>query len=55
MLEGAVLRMQESGCTAVPVLEEDGTLVGMLTLENVGELATVQAALGSAAKSRRPA
>jgi len=55
MLEGAVLRMQESGCPALPVLEEDGTLVGMLTLENVGELATVQAALGSAARSRRAA
>ena len=52
MLEAAVTRMQENGCQAVPVLEEDGALVGMLTLENVGELATVQAALGSA-RARR--
>jgi Zn-dependent protease/CBS domain-containing protein len=54
MLEAAFLRMQESGCAALPVLEEDGALVGMLTLENVGELAMVQAALGSA-RSRQAA
>ena len=45
MLEAVFQRMQESGCQAVPVLEGDGTLVGLLTLENVGELAMVQAAL----------
>ena len=47
MLEGVFRRMQESGCPAVPVIEADGSLVGMVTLENVGELAMVQAALGS--------
>ena len=44
MLEAVFQRMQESGCQAVPVVE-GGTLVGLLTLENVGELAMVQAAL----------
>ncbi len=48
MLEGVFRRMQESGCPAVPVIEADGTLVGLVTLENVGELAMVQAALGGA-------
>jgi hypothetical protein len=37
--------MEESGCPAVPVVTEDGTVVGMLTLENVGELAMIHAAL----------
>jgi len=48
LLEGVFQRMQESGCPAVPVVGADGALVGMVTLENVGELAMVQAALGSA-------
>jgi Zn-dependent protease len=52
MLEGVFRRMQESGCPAVPVIEADGSLVGMVTLENVGELAMVQAALAGA--RRRP-
>ena len=47
LLESVFQRMQESQCPAMPVVEEDGSLVGMVTLENVGELAMVQAALGS--------
>jgi Zn-dependent protease/CBS domain-containing protein len=53
MLELVFQRMQESGCPAVPVVESDGTLVGMVTLENVGELAMVQAALGSRGRAAR--
>ena len=45
LLDRVFLRMQETGCPAMPVVEVDGTLVGMVTLENVGELAMVQAAL----------
>jgi hypothetical protein len=37
--------MEESGCPAVPVVGDDGEVVGMVTLENVGELAMVRAAL----------
>jgi hypothetical protein len=37
--------MQESGCPAVPVVEPGRGLVGMVTLENVGEFAMVQAAM----------
>jgi stage IV sporulation protein FB len=44
MLEGVFRRMQENGCPAVPVIDADGSLVGMVTLENVGELAMVQGA-----------
>ncbi|HEX7078555.1 MAG TPA: site-2 protease family protein [Candidatus Eisenbacteria bacterium] len=46
LLEGVFQRMQASGCPAVPVVGDDGAVVGMVTLENVGELAMVEAALG---------
>lgn len=52
LLDGVFRRMQETGCPAVPVVEVDGTLVGMVTLENVGELAMVQAALSRSRSSR---
>lgn len=45
LLEAVFLRMQERSCPAVPVVDRDGTVVGMVTLENVGELAMVHAAL----------
>ena len=51
MLGDVFRRMQESRCPAVPVLESDGSLVGMVTLENVGELAMVQAALDARARA----
>jgi Zn-dependent protease len=46
MLEDVFRKMQESGCPAVPVVEPGRGIVGMVTLENVGEFAMVQAALG---------
>ena len=49
MLEQVFQRMQESGCPAVPVIEAGRGIVGMLTLENVGEYAMVQTALHRAA------
>ncbi len=45
MLEEAYRKMQESGCAAVPVVEPGRGVVGMLTLENVGEYAMVENAL----------
>ncbi|HEY7726939.1 MAG TPA: site-2 protease family protein [Candidatus Eisenbacteria bacterium] len=45
MLDTVFRRMQEGGCPAIPVVGEDGAVVGMLTLENVGEYAMVQSAL----------
>ena len=45
LLEAVFGRMQENGCPAVPVVEPGRGIVGMVTLENVGEFAMVQAAL----------
>jgi predicted transcriptional regulator len=49
MLDGAVQRLQSSGCPALPVLR-GSELVGVLTLENVGEFLMIHAALD---KTRR--
>jgi len=46
--------MQESGCPAVPVFEPGRGLVGMVTLENVGEFAMVEAALHRAPRGDAP-
>jgi Zn-dependent protease/predicted transcriptional regulator len=43
-LDQVFQKMNEASCTTVPV-EEDGRLVGLLTLENVGELIMVSSAL----------
>jgi Zn-dependent protease/CBS domain-containing protein len=45
-LDEVFRQMNEASCTTVPV-EEDGRLVGLLTLENVGELIMVSSALQS--------
>jgi Zn-dependent protease len=45
MLDGVFQRMREAGCPAIPVVEAGGSIVGMLTLENVGEFAMVHAAI----------
>jgi len=52
MLDVVSQRMQEGRCPAVPVVSEEGVVVGMVTLENVGEFAMIQAAL---ARGTRPA
>jgi Zn-dependent protease len=45
MLVSVFARMQERNCPAVPVVDPGGTVIGMVTLENVGELALVETAL----------
>lgn len=47
MLETAFELMRARGCSAIPVLQQ-GRLVGLLTLENVGEFMMINTALGSA-------
>jgi Zn-dependent protease/predicted transcriptional regulator len=47
MLEDTFQRMREAGCTAVPVTRE-GQLVGMVTLQNVGEWLMIHSALRQA-------
>lgn len=44
MLEVALLRLQECECTTMPVVRF-GQLVGLLTMENIGEFMMIQAAL----------
>ena len=44
MLASTFQRMREGGCSALPVVH-DGRLVGMVTLENVGELMMINSAL----------
>ena len=45
MLEGAFIRLQHCQCRTAPVMDR-GRLVGILTMDNVGELVAIQAALG---------
>lgn len=44
MLQEALQKMSESGCSTVPVVR-NGDIVGLLTLENVGELMMISSAL----------
>ncbi|HET6880168.1 MAG TPA: site-2 protease family protein [Pirellulales bacterium] len=46
MLASTFQRMREGGCSALPVTH-DGRLVGLITLENVGELMMINSALSS--------
>lgn len=43
--EGAFRLMQEVGCPALPVLDGAGRLVGLVTMENIGELMMVRSIL----------
>ena len=43
MLETALARLQGRECHTVPVLEH-GALIGLITMDNVGEFLMIQAA-----------
>lgn len=45
MLDVVHRRMQGCGCTSMPVVLYDGRIVGMLTMDSIGELILVRAAL----------
>jgi Zn-dependent protease len=51
MLAATFQRMREGGCSALPVVH-DGRLVGLITLENVGELMMINSALDRARSQR---
>jgi len=53
-LDGAVARMRANGRSALPVVR-DGRLVGLLTIENIGDLLLVRDALRRFADGRRSA
>jgi predicted transcriptional regulator len=52
MLETAFQRLQSCQCHAVPVLRR-GELVGLVTMDNVGEFVAIQAAMETRSSSRR--
>ncbi len=47
--DDAFRMMQECGCPALPVVDHNGRLVGLITPENVGEMVMIHAALGGSA------
>lgn len=51
MLETVFERMQESGCTLLPVVR-GGTVVGLVSLENIAELMMVRSAVGRGKPTR---
>ncbi|HET8713348.1 MAG TPA: site-2 protease family protein [Gemmatimonadales bacterium] len=52
--ERALAELRECRCQSLPIME-DGRLVGVLTLENVGEYVMIEAALRARAAPSRPA
>ncbi|HEY7520626.1 MAG TPA: site-2 protease family protein [Methylomirabilota bacterium] len=52
MLERAFRRLQGSPCPSMPVVH-DGSLVGLLTLDNIGEFVAIQSSLRAMAKPGR--
>jgi Zn-dependent protease len=44
-LDAALTRLREGECPVMPVVDEGGSLVGLLTMENVGELVMIREAV----------
>ncbi len=53
MLESVFVRLQNCGCHSLPVVKA-GRLVGLLTMENIGEFMMIQAALRGVASRSLP-
>lgn len=54
MLETAFRQLQEAKCHTIPVVH-DGQLVGLVTLDNIGELLAIEAALGTTSSNGQAA
>ena len=44
--------MQQLGSTVLPVTDEDGRLVGLFTMENIGEMLMVRTAIAQSRRAR---
>lgn len=53
-LEDAFTKMQQSGCPAVPVIDQSGHLVGLVTTEHAGEMMIVRSMGHTNGKPSRP-
>jgi len=53
MLEGAMERLQACACHTLPVVH-DGRLVGLVTMDNIGEFVMIHAALTGRQAPRMP-
>jgi len=53
MLEGAMERLQACACHTLPVVR-DGRLVGLVTMDNIGEFVLIHAALAGKQAPRVP-
>jgi predicted transcriptional regulator len=53
MLQGVMERLQACACHTLPVMH-DGQLVGLVTMDNVGEFVMIHAALAGSLASRLP-
>lgn len=53
MLEGVMERLQACACHTLPIMH-DGQLVGLVTMDNVGEFVMIRAALAGSQASRPP-
>ena len=53
MLETVSTRLQECGCHTMPVIR-NGQIVGLVTMENIGEFLMIQSALARRSAQNRP-
>jgi predicted transcriptional regulator len=53
MIDVALQRMQGRECRTMPVVRR-GTLIGLITMDNIGEFVSVQTAVGGRGNPRMP-
>jgi stage IV sporulation protein FB len=52
MLNVAMARLQECACRTIPILDDDGKVVGLVTTDNIGELMMVRDAIRISSRKR---